>query len=147
MRWLYDLPTWFLALLIVAIFLVIAPNLGDDGYVSSSSEQSAATGAIVMIYLSGFGWAMGWNSVQYLINAEIYPLRLRALGGSFSMVLHFANRKSWLHTRLNQAQSDCTDKICRVRKLKGGAVHVRGAHNRWHHVLLRGRHFRRSRLG
>lgn len=40
----------------------------------------------------GFGWAMGWNSVQYLINAEIYPLRLRAIGGSIAMTFHFVNQ-------------------------------------------------------
>lgn len=35
---------------------------------------------------------MGWNSVQYLINSEIYPLRLRAIGGSIAMTVHFANQ-------------------------------------------------------
>jgi len=49
-------------------------------------------GAIVMIYFSGFGWALGWNSIQYLINSEIYPLRLRALGGSIAMTFHFVNQ-------------------------------------------------------
>lgn len=41
---------------------------------------------------SGFGWALGWNSVQYLINSEIYPLRLRAIGGSIAMTIHFINQ-------------------------------------------------------
>ena len=66
-------------------------------------------GAIVMIYFSGFGWALGWNrcgsphsskhalrltsrSIQYLINSEIYPLRLRAIGSSFAMTFHFVNQ-------------------------------------------------------
>jgi hypothetical protein len=44
------------------------------------------------IYFSGFGWALGWNSIQYLINSEIYPLRLRALGGSIAMTFHFVNQ-------------------------------------------------------
>nr|POE90683.1 quinate permease [Quercus suber] len=30
--------------------------------------------------------------MQYLINSEIYPLGLRALGGSISMTFHFANQ-------------------------------------------------------
>lgn len=43
-----------------------------------------------MIYLSSFGWAMGWNGIQYLLNAEIY--RIRAISSSLIMMLHFANQ-------------------------------------------------------
>ena len=81
----------FLAMLYMAIFLVIDPGVGN-GAPQSSSENSAAQGAIGMIYISGFGWAMGWNSIQYLINSEIYPLRLRAIGGSIAMTFHFVNQ-------------------------------------------------------
>ena len=81
----------FIAMLYMAIFLVIDTNV-DNPENQTSSEKSAATGAIVMIYLSGFGWAMGWNSIQYLINSEIYPLRLRAIGGSIAMTVHFVNQ-------------------------------------------------------
>lgn len=35
---------------------------------------------------------MGWNSMQYLLTAELFPLRIRALATSFSMTLHFANQ-------------------------------------------------------
>ncbi|TKA32916.1 hypothetical protein B0A50_01142 [Salinomyces thailandicus] len=80
------------AMLYMAIFLVIDTGVADENSVQTSSEKSAATGAIVMIYVSGFGWAMGWNSIQYLINSEIYPLRLRAIGGSFAMTFHFVNQ-------------------------------------------------------
>lgn len=81
----------FIAMLYMAIFLLIDTNV-DDPDTQTKSEKSAATGAIVMIYLSGFGWAMGWNSIQYLINSEIYPLRLRAIGGSIAMTIHFVNQ-------------------------------------------------------
>lgn len=81
------------AMLYMAIFLIMDTGIGEEGYVPTGSVKSAATCAIVMIYISGFGWALGWNSVQYLINSEIYPLRLRALGGSFAMTFHFVNRK------------------------------------------------------
>lgn len=30
--------------------------------------------------------------MQYLINSEIYPLRLRAIGGSIAMTIHFVNQ-------------------------------------------------------
>ncbi|KXT14391.1 hypothetical protein AC579_2753 [Pseudocercospora musae] len=81
----------FIAMLYMAGFLLADTDVDDvDG--QTGSEKRAATGAIVMIYLSGFGWAMGWNSIQYLINSEIYPLRLRAIGGSFAMTFHFVNQ-------------------------------------------------------
>jgi len=35
---------------------------------------------------------MGWNSFQYLVNAEVYPIRLRALGSSLVMCFHFVNQ-------------------------------------------------------
>ena len=80
------------AMLYMAIFLLVVPNIEDEGYVQTASQKHAAMGAIVMIYFSGFGWALGWNSIQYLINSEIYPLRLRALGGSIAMTFHFVNQ-------------------------------------------------------
>ena len=79
----------FIAMLYMAIFLVIDPSVGDEDSVQSSSQKAAAKGAIGMIYISGFGWALGWNSIQYLINSEIYPLRLRAIGSSIAMTFHF----------------------------------------------------------
>lgn len=79
-------------MLYMAIFLLIDRSVGDDDTPQSPSMKHAATGAIVMIYFSGFGWALGWNSIQYLINSEIYPLRLRALGGSIAMTFHFVNQ-------------------------------------------------------
>lgn len=45
-----------------------------------------------MIYFSGVGWALGWNSIQYLIGAEIFPLRVRSLGTSMIMCFHFVNQ-------------------------------------------------------
>ncbi|OCT47296.1 hypothetical protein CLCR_02643 [Cladophialophora carrionii] len=35
---------------------------------------------------------MGWNSIQYLLNAEIYPLRIRAISSSLVMCFHFVNQ-------------------------------------------------------
>ncbi|KAK5175359.1 uncharacterized protein LTR77_000498 [Saxophila tyrrhenica] len=81
----------FISMLYMALFLLIDTGIADDEP-QSSSQKAAAKGAIVMIYISGFGWALGWNSIQYLINSEIYPLRLRAIGGSFAMTFHFVNQ-------------------------------------------------------
>jgi hypothetical protein len=47
-----------ISMMYVAAFLTAVPQLGE-GERFTSSQQHAATGAIVMIYISGFGWAMG----------------------------------------------------------------------------------------
>lgn len=85
------------AILYVAIYLKIVPAStfdSDSGEppALSASAKNAGVGAIAAIYLSGFGWAVGWNSFQYLVNAEIYPIRLRALGSSIVMCFHFVNQ-------------------------------------------------------
>ena len=88
----------FVAMLYMAIFLVFDRGVGD-GAPQPSSQQSSGTAAIVMIYISGFGWAMGLNSIQYLINSEIYPLRLPAIVGSFAMTFHFGKSTLLLTVR------------------------------------------------
>ena len=79
------------SMLYIAVFLTAVPQLDEEG-VFTPSQKHASTGAIVMIYLSGFGWAMGWNSIQYLLNSEIYQLRIRAISSSIVMCFHFANQ-------------------------------------------------------
>lgn len=80
-----------LSMCYIACFLTAVPQL-TDGQEFTPSQKHASTGAIVMIYISGFGWAMGWNSMQYLLNAEIYPLRIRAISSSMVMCFHFVNQ-------------------------------------------------------
>lgn len=84
------------AILYVAVFLAVV-GIGRleesaSGGALSPAERRGVTGAAAMIYISGVGWTMGWNSFQYLVNAEIWPLRLRALGSSMAMCVHFANQ-------------------------------------------------------
>lgn len=82
-----------IAMVYVAGFLTAVPELGvDDSYVLPQAEAGASRGAVAMIYISGFGWALGWNSMQYLLTAELFPLRIRALSTSIVMTLHFANQ-------------------------------------------------------
>jgi hypothetical protein len=76
-----------IAMIYVAAFLTAVPVLGVD-----TASVGASRGAIFMIYVSGFGWALGWNSMQYLLTAELFPLRIRALSTSWVMTLHFANQ-------------------------------------------------------
>jgi hypothetical protein len=79
-----------LAMLYITIFLTIVGTPDPDSF--TSRQKSSSIGAIVMIYLCSFGWALGWNGIQYLLNAEIYPLRIRAASSSLIMLLHFANQ-------------------------------------------------------
>lgn len=78
-------------MLYIAIYLTAVPGI-SEGEVQSSMAKHAGKGAIVFIYFSGVGWALGWNSIQYLIGAEIFPLRVRSLGTSMIMCVHFANQ-------------------------------------------------------
>jgi hypothetical protein len=82
-----------IAMIYVAGFLTTFPKMGvDKTFKLPESDAGASRGSIAMIYISGFGWALGWNSMQYLLTAELFPLRIRALATSFSMTLHFANQ-------------------------------------------------------
>lgn len=82
-----------IAMIYVASFLTKIPQLGvDEDFELPAADKGASRGAIAMIYVSGFGWALGWNSMQYLLTAELFPLRIRALATSWAMTLHFANQ-------------------------------------------------------
>ncbi|KAJ3501399.1 hypothetical protein NM208_g16944 [Fusarium decemcellulare] len=82
-----------IAMVYVAAFLTHIPELGVvEDFVLPNADKAASRGAIAMIYVSGFGWALGWNSMQYLLTAELFPLRIRALATSWAMTLHFANQ-------------------------------------------------------
>jgi len=78
-----------ISMLYIAITLTVETSLDND---QSPSAKRASLGAIVFIYFVGIGWAMGWNSIQYLLNAEIFPLQVRATGSSLLMCFHYANR-------------------------------------------------------
>ncbi|TLD14996.1 hypothetical protein PspLS_10851 [Pyricularia sp. CBS 133598] len=81
------------SMIYVASFLTAVPKLGvDDAHTMTSTQLGASKGAIAMIYISGFGWALGWNSMQYLLTSELFPLRIRALATSMAMTFHFANQ-------------------------------------------------------
>ncbi|KAJ5469242.1 Major facilitator superfamily domaingeneral substrate transporter [Penicillium diatomitis] len=82
-----------IAMVYIAGFLTAVPEMGVvKNFKLPASKKGASEGAIAMIYISGFGWALGWNSMQYLLTAELFPLRIRALCTSLAMTLHFANQ-------------------------------------------------------
>lgn len=82
---------------LAALYLCIyIASIGDPDTQSQTSEsgteQRASIAAIVMIFISGIGWALGFNSIQYLIGTEIWQMELRALATSIIMAVHFANQ-------------------------------------------------------
>lgn len=77
----------------VARFLPAVPDMGvADGYKVPTDKIGASKGTVAMIYVLGIGWALGWNSMQYLLTAELFPLRIRALATSMAIALHFVNQ-------------------------------------------------------
>ena len=78
-----------IAMFYVAIFLNIVPIANNEGFEPSPTQSRASTGAIAMIYISGAGWALGWNTGQYLLSSELFPLRIRAVCSSITMAMHF----------------------------------------------------------
>ncbi|CDR43989.1 CYFA0S13e01222g1_1 [Cyberlindnera fabianii] len=81
-----------LATLYYAIFLQVVPNATDEDYVMTGSEKQAGVGALAFLFIAGVGWTFGWNSIQYLINSEMLPLRVRNIGTALIMAFHFANQ-------------------------------------------------------
>ncbi|KAL3496318.1 general substrate transporter [Aspergillus germanicus] len=80
----------FLALLYISIYLTVAST--EQSSTLSGDLHRASLGAIVCVYLTGIGYAFGWNCVQYILNAEILPSPVRTLGTSILMCIHYANR-------------------------------------------------------
>lgn len=81
-----------ISILIFAIFLNIVPQAEIVGTVLTKSQFAAAQLATAALFMSGVGWTMGFNSVQYLLGSEIFPLGMRSFAQSIIMVLHFTNQ-------------------------------------------------------
>lgn len=79
-------------MLYYAIFITIVPQAADEDVTLVGSQARAAKGALASIFLSGCGWTLGFNSIQYLLGSEIFPLNIRSFAQSMVMVLHFANQ-------------------------------------------------------
>lgn len=78
--------------LITGIFIQMFSLIYVAVFVAKGGTEAAANGALAMLYISGFGWALGFNAIQYLINSEIFPLTLRSLATAIIMALHFVNQ-------------------------------------------------------
>jgi hypothetical protein len=90
-----------ISMIYVASFLTSVPQLGvDDNFVLPGSKKGASMAAIVMIYLSGFGWALG-KSTQLIeslglevtnrnrVEQHAIPLDGRAISAPHPCAQHF----------------------------------------------------------
>lgn len=80
------------SILFFAIFLTIVPEATQDDAILTALQNRASKAAMAAIFLSGVGWTLGFNSIQYLLGSEIFPLHIRSFAQSLVMVLHFANQ-------------------------------------------------------
>jgi MFS family permease len=51
-----------ISMIYVAAFLTAYPRVGDEGYDLPGSASNSARGAIAMIWISGIGFVLGWNT-------------------------------------------------------------------------------------
>ncbi|KAH6873859.1 major facilitator superfamily domain-containing protein [Thelonectria olida] len=63
--------------------IYVASFLIDEDFVLLNSNKGASRGAFAIIYISRFSWALGWNLMQYLLTAELFPLRICILETSW----------------------------------------------------------------
>ncbi|CAO1627748.1 unnamed protein product [Sympodiomycopsis kandeliae] len=61
----------------------------DTPATETPSAKRLADVGIFFIFLSGFAWAIGVNSVQYLSQVEMFSLEVRSLGVAVVSVIHF----------------------------------------------------------
>jgi MFS family permease len=78
-----------IAMFYIAVFLNLVPIAENPDFEPTAGQNRASTAAIAFIYISGVGWALGWNSGQYLLSSELFPLRIRGICSSITMAMHF----------------------------------------------------------
>lgn len=73
----------------IGAYLGVTNGRSSDA-LASPSAQSASTASIVAIYFHAVAWSIGWFSIPYLVSAEVFPIRIRALNVSILMAVHWA---------------------------------------------------------
>lgn len=63
-----EISLQLLALLYMAIYVTAAPDFQHIH--GNANVHRAAIRSIVALYITGVGYAFGWNAVQYVLNPE-----------------------------------------------------------------------------
>ena len=77
-------------LIFVGAYLGVTNGMSATEIAQDPSLTRTGTAAIVAIFLHAVGWSIGWFSMPYLINSEIFPTRIRSFNMSIFMALHWA---------------------------------------------------------
>lgn len=64
------------SLLYLTIFLAVANPTDSDG---SSGASGAGWAAVVAIYIFAIAYAISWGTIPWVINAEVFPTRIRSV--------------------------------------------------------------------
>ena len=67
------------------IYVGVFIKYKQEGPVSSSSSQAA----IAMIFVHGFGYAVGLLVLPYVFGAEVWPNQLRSFGSALAQTFHW----------------------------------------------------------
>ncbi|KDN53068.1 quinate permease [Tilletiaria anomala UBC 951] len=87
---LFGITLQIIAGMYIAVYLhIYPPPATGTKIIASAGEKRASEAAIAMIFVSGIGWACGFNSIQYLLASELYPTTVRSLGTMLAMATHF----------------------------------------------------------
>jgi sugar porter (SP) family MFS transporter len=76
-------------LVFIGAYLGATNGMSAKEIANSPALRHTSTAAIVAIFLHAVAWSIGWFSAPYLINAEIFPIRIRSLNMSFMMAMHW----------------------------------------------------------
>lgn len=79
-----------ITLTFVGAYLGVTNGLTEDQIAARPDLERTSTAAIVAIFFHAVGWSIGWFSMPYLVNCEIFPTRIRSFNMSLFMALHWA---------------------------------------------------------
>jgi MFS family permease len=74
----------------IAAVLSVVPEISKGESIPENERVRIST--IIFTYLCGAGYALGWNSLSYLITSKIFPLQTRTVGTALVIVVHYASR-------------------------------------------------------
>lgn len=72
----------------IAVAFVLAAVSGVSENNQISKGQAAIILVLMCVYAAGFGWS--WGPLTWVIPSEIFPLKIRTIGQSISVAVHFA---------------------------------------------------------
>ncbi|RMZ14974.1 hypothetical protein D0862_01850 [Hortaea werneckii] len=79
-----------ITLTFVGAYVGVTTGMRSEEIEQDPNLSRTSTAAIVAIFFHAVGWSIGWFSMPYLINSDIFPTRIRSFNMSIFMALHWA---------------------------------------------------------